>query len=190
MTIPTRSYRAIKSLLHVLTLMSALWLPFPANAEEIKLRVGVISGLTGAAAPWGAFQNKGMILAQEELKSEGVSIELIFEDSQTSGPKAITAYNKLIQLDKVDAVIADDFGLVVAPLLPLVERRTSPLVATSLPQQRYCDVAPKQFFSMSSQIIYSRAAYDRFFELHPEIKRIGVVAFDDPEWGNAYLKHR
>jgi len=159
-----------------------------ASAEGgVKLRVGVISGLTGAAAKWCDFQNKGMVLAQEELSREGLSIELIFEDSQTQAPKVISAYNKLRQLDKVDAIIADDFGLVIAPLLSLIERQATPLVALSLPQDVYCKRAPSRFFSVSSKIPNSRAAYDRFFELHPNVKRIGLVVFDDPEWGNAYL---
>lgn len=171
------------SLIVVMTFFRASF----ALTEEIKLRVGVLSGLTGAAAKWCAFQNKGMALAQEELKREGISIELIFEDSQTAAPKVISAYNKLLQLDKVDAVIADDFGLVVAPLLPLVERQKVLLVATGLPQKKYCELAPRSLFSVASQVPNSRAAYDRFFELHPEVTRIGLVVFDDPEWGTAYM---
>ncbi len=84
---------------------------FIAQADEIKLKVGVISGLTGAAAKWSAFQNKGMKLAVEDLKREGVDIDLIFEDSQTQATKVISAYNKLRQLDRVDALIANDFNL-------------------------------------------------------------------------------
>jgi ABC-type branched-subunit amino acid transport system substrate-binding protein len=157
------------------------------HAEEIKLRVGVISGLTGAAAKWSRFQNNGMVLAQEELQSEGVQIELLFEDAQTSAPKVITAFNKLVQLNKVDAVIADDFGFVIAPILELTERRKIPLIACGLPQEHYCAQAPRYFFSVGSQVPRSIAAYERFFELHPEVKRIGLVVFDDPEWGNQYL---
>lgn len=177
----------LRVLIVVLGLSLALCSGVSVHAEEITLRVGVISGLTGAAAKWSGFQNKGMVLAQEELQSEGVQIELIFEDAQTSAPKVITAFNKLVQLNKVDAVIADDFGFVIAPILPLAERRKIPVIACSLPQEHYCAQAPKYFFSVGSQVPRSIAAYDRFFELHPEVKRIGLVVFDDPEWGNEYL---
>jgi branched-chain amino acid transport system substrate-binding protein len=161
---------------------------FKAQADEIKLKVGVISGLTGAAAKWSAFQNKGMELAVEDLKREGVDIDLVFEDSQTQATKVISAYNKLRQLDRVDVLIANDFGLVIAPLLPHVERYDTPLLALWLPQEMYCKSAPRNFVSMSSQVKESAPAYDRFFELHPEVKRVGLVAFDEPGWGQAYLQ--
>jgi hypothetical protein len=52
-----------------------------------------------------------MELAVEDLKREGVDIDLVFEDSQTQATKVISAYNKLRQLDRVDALIANDFNL-------------------------------------------------------------------------------
>jgi ABC-type branched-subunit amino acid transport system substrate-binding protein len=92
----------------------------------------------------------------------------------------------LVDLDKVDAVIANDFGFVVAPLLPLVEKRKGLLLAIGLSQEQYCKIAPNSFFSIASEVSRSKAAYNHFFELHPEVKRIGLVVFDDPEWGHAY----
>jgi hypothetical protein len=50
-----------------------------AYGHPLKMRVGVVSGLTGAAAKWCNFQNMGMRLAQEELESQGNEIELLFE---------------------------------------------------------------------------------------------------------------
>ena len=159
-----------------------------AEAQPIQLRIGVISGLTGAAAKWCTFQNMGMRLAQEDLKQEGIDIELLFEDSKSLATKVISAYTKLVSLDKVDAVIADDFGFVIAPLLPVVEKDKQTLVTLSLSDARYCKLAPTRFFSVASNLQNSQRAYERFFELNPDIKRIGLVAFDDPEWGHMYLE--
>lgn len=53
--------------------------------------------------------------------------------------------------------------------------------------EKYCELAPRSLFSVASQVPNSRAAHDRFFELHPEVTRIGLVVFDDPEWGTAYM---
>jgi len=158
----------------------------PSSAQSHPVRVGVLSGLTGAAAKWGRFQNMGIVLAKEELQSEGYPIEVIFEDSQTQSPRAIAAYNKLFDFNKVDAILADDFGFVIAPLLPRLRQQKRFLVALSLPHDKYCAAAPGYFYSITSQFSLSRAAFEEFFLLHPELKRAAIIAFDDPEWGQSY----
>lgn len=160
----------------------------PTRAEPKPLRVGVISGLSGIATKWNRYQNMGIELAQSELAAQGQKIELIVEDSQTQGAKVLTAFNKLLDFDHVDAIIADDFGFAVAPLLPLLKRRKTLLYAVSLPQDHYCVQGGEYFFSGTSQFVYSRDAFERFFVLHPEVKKIALATFDDPEWGNTYHK--
>lgn len=149
-------------------------------------RIGVISGLTGAAAKWNTYQNMGMRLAAEEFEAEGMNISLVYEDSQTKGVQAVAAYNKLVDRVKVDALIADDFGLVIAPLLSLVKRRGTLLVSTGLPHDRFCQEGGDYFVSAGSKIEKTKAAFEDFFTRHPEVRRIGLVVFDDPDWGNAY----
>jgi len=158
----------------------------PSAQCEDRLRLGVLSGLTGAAAKWSRFQNMGMELAVEEAAAEGVVIELVFEDSQTQGARAISAYNKLVALSKVDALLADDFGLATAPIIPLARRQRKMLMSTGLPRQEFCDAGGGYFASVGSKIEDTKPAFERFFDLHPEVKRIGLVVFDDPDWGNAY----
>jgi branched-chain amino acid transport system substrate-binding protein len=102
-----------------------------ARADE-PLRIGLISGLTGPAAHRNKFQNMGMELAVEQLADKGFPVQLVFEDSQTQGVRAIAAYNKLVGLSKVEALISDDFGLVTAPLLPIARRQKTLLVSTAL----------------------------------------------------------
>lgn len=155
-----------------------------AQAESPK--IGVLSGLSGAAAKWNRYQNMGITLAQEELRTQGFPITLVFEDSKTEAPRAISAFNKLLDFDKVDAILANDFGFVIAPLLPLVQQKKVFMLAISLPHERYCNQARGYLFSGSSQFVLSRDAFDTFYAVHPNIKRIGIIAFDDPEWGNTY----
>ena len=159
--------------------------PLAATADT-PLRIGVISGLTGAAAKWNRYQNMGMELAVEQLAADGVDIQLIFEDSQTLGARAITAFNKLVNLSKVDALIADDFGIAIAPLLPIAKRQKKLLVSTGLPREEFCAAGGEYFATVASRIEQTKPAFEQFFKQHPEIKRIGLVVFDDPDWGNSY----
>ena len=158
----------------------------PASSQE-TLHLGVISGLTGAAAKWNTFQNMGMQLAAEELLAQGSKVSLTFEDSRTRGSHAISAYNRLVSLAKVDALIANDFGLAISPLLPILKKSGDKLlVSLVLADDRYCSAGGERFASIASRILETRSAFLRFFELHPNVKRLGLVVFDDPDWGNNY----
>jgi ABC-type branched-subunit amino acid transport system substrate-binding protein len=128
----------------------------------------------------------GMELAVEQLAAQGVAVQLVFEDSQTQGARAITAFNKLVNLSKVDALIADDFGIAIAPILPIAKRQRKFIVSTGLPGEEFCAAGGEYFVSVSSKIEKTKPAFEEFFQQHPEIKRIGLVVFDDPDWGNVY----
>lgn len=173
---------------NLLTTVVTLLILSTTSMAETPLKIGVISGLSGIATKWNHYQNNGVRLAQEELQASGVPVEIIFEDSQTTGSKAVTAFNKLVDVDKVDAVFADDFGFAVAPVIPLAQRRKKLLVTNSLPQDEYCKQSKGYFFSVASQFASLPEAYDRFFAKHPEIKRAAMFIFDDPEWGHTYQK--
>ena len=160
-------------------------LPAAAGSE---IKIGVISGLSGIAARWGHYQNHGMELAQEELAGSERPVRLIFEDSQSVGAKAITALNKLVTYDKVDALLAGDFGFVTAPLIPLASQQKKFMLTISMPQESCCRQSKGYFFSITSQFVFSEAAFEKFFELHPEIKKAALFIFDDPEWGLAYAQ--
>lgn len=155
------------------------------SAEPQKIKIGLISGLTGVAAKWSKFQNMGVTLAQEDYKSQGWDIEILVEDSQTQTTRAIAALNKLVEFDKVQSVISDDFGFVATPLIPIVNKRKIFLVSSGIPHNRYCK-DNHYAFSISSQFFRAKEAFDRFFILNPQVRRMAMVIFDDQDWGDSY----
>src|SRR5947207_2511415 len=81
----------------------------PANAEPIK--IGVVYGFTGGADAWAEYGKKGVDLAVKEINSaggvNGRSLEVIYEDSKTKPAVAVSAFQKLVDIDKVDVVVGD-----------------------------------------------------------------------------------
>jgi len=75
------------------------------NSEQIK--IGIITDLTGPAGYWGESTRVGAEIAKKELAAEGYNVELIFEDYQLDATKALTAAQKLVNMDNVDAVYAE-----------------------------------------------------------------------------------
>src|SRR6266849_7106509 len=77
------------------------------SADNIK--IGAILPLTGDSASWGEQGRWGIESAVREVNEsggiDGKQVEVIFEDSQAIPRVAVTAFGKLSQVDKVQAVI-------------------------------------------------------------------------------------
>jgi branched-chain amino acid transport system substrate-binding protein len=69
------------------------------------IRVGVILPLSGQYASLGETDRNGILLAQKDL-GEDSRVEFIFEDDKYDAKTALSAYRKLRDLDKVDAIIS------------------------------------------------------------------------------------
>lgn len=156
------------------------------NAENQAYKIGILTSLTGMADKWCKYQNLGIELAQEELKSEGKNFKLIFEDSATNSVKAISAYKKLVKLDRVDAIINNEFGHIILPIIPMTKKDKILMLSISNPNPNTCNAAAGFFYSLTSQFTLSESAFDKFFEINPQVKKIALYIFDDPEWGNVY----
>ena len=81
------------------------WQKDKVNSLDIK--IGVITDLTGPAAYWGESTRVGAEIAKKELVAEGYKVNLIFEDYQLDTAKALTAAQKLVNVDSVDAIYAE-----------------------------------------------------------------------------------
>lgn len=100
--------------------------PAPTELPERTIKIGVISALTGGAAPWGmAFRNPVQLYADRwnnagglEVGGERVFFEVITENSKYVASEAVAAANKLIFVDNVDYmyVFAATSTLAVRPI--------------------------------------------------------------------------
>jgi ABC-type branched-subunit amino acid transport system substrate-binding protein len=79
-------------------------------------KIGVIAPLTGNMSMLGEEAKNGIALAQEELHT-GFDVKMIYEDDQFEGRQTNAAALKLLQLDRVDAIISiwDSAAMVVGP---------------------------------------------------------------------------
>jgi ABC-type branched-subunit amino acid transport system substrate-binding protein len=82
------------------------------NSE--KYAIGVIHSSTGAFSDLGEDARNGIILAKEDFSN----IKIIAEDDMSNNEKAVSAANKLINIDEVDALITFRTGpsAVIAPI--------------------------------------------------------------------------
>ena len=88
----------------------------PQNKPVVK--IGVVDSLSGRYAENGQNVRTAIELAKENFASSDIDFDFIFEDYGYESKRASTAVNKLINVDKVDALISwsSVAGNVVSPL--------------------------------------------------------------------------
>ena len=106
---------------------------FQEPQKEEKIKIGFIGPLSGEAA-YGQFFLEPIMLALDEIKKEeGVEYELIVEDAQCDASKAITAFTKLAEIDKVKYIFGGVCSTEARAINPLLEKyRVISISASSL----------------------------------------------------------
>ncbi|RLB79254.1 MAG: amino acid ABC transporter substrate-binding protein, partial [Deltaproteobacteria bacterium] len=90
-------------------------------AQEIK--VGTLLAHTGPLKEFGPNIQNGVVLAAKQMAQAGFNVKLIHEDSETSAIPATNAAKKLVEVDKVVAIIG---ALASGVTVPVAESVTCP----------------------------------------------------------------
>jgi len=100
--------RQVVRALGLSAVVSAFGVPRRASAAE-PVKIGTLLDLTGALEAYGKPIQTGAILAAEQMNAAGGplgrKIELVHRDSQTDPTAGIDAAKKLVELDKVVAIV-------------------------------------------------------------------------------------
>ncbi len=114
----------------VISIVISCCLPAIAQVSlPVPVRIGLILPLTGAHAQTAAAMRNAATLSYDDLAQDTQrKIELVFEDDQLDAAKAISAFNKLVSVDKVQAVVTFG-GQSVAAIAPLAARSGVAIIA-------------------------------------------------------------
>jgi branched-chain amino acid transport system substrate-binding protein len=106
------------------------------GVTEDKIRIGILGSLTGPAAIFGSSNLAGGELAFEEVNAaggiHGRKLEWVVVDDETSPPKAIAAFKKLAEQDRVFAVFGPAASAIGAALVPTMKASNVPVFMTVL----------------------------------------------------------
>src|SRR5262245_13876335 len=123
-------------------------LPRGATAQGGPLKLGTLTPLTGAGGSYGPSMRKAMEFVAQEVNAaggvRGRSIQLVSEDDQTNPEAAVRAARKLIDVDKVVAIMGTWASAVTTAVAPLCWESKTFLTTvsgsdtiTQLPHQGY-----------------------------------------------------
>jgi branched-chain amino acid transport system substrate-binding protein len=95
------------------------------EGEQAPFRIGVMESLTGPGETYGSVAVQAKQLAVDEINAaggiNGRMLELVVEDSKCSAQDAITAYNKLTDVDDVKIILGTSCSGAMLGAAPLAE---------------------------------------------------------------------
>src|SRR5206468_617239 len=104
-------------------------------APKADIKVGLAISLTGAANIYGPSQQNGAKLAMEQINAaggiNGAKIALVVEDDGSARDQGITVFRKLINEDKVAAILGSTLSGVAAGAHPVAQPAGGPVIAIS-----------------------------------------------------------
>jgi len=105
--------------------------------DQGTIKIGVIAPLTGPLAEYGIALVNGIELLNSE--NSNPNVEYIFEDNKWDSKEAISAFNKLVQIDGVDVVInwgtptSEAIAPLVGEIVPFIAITTEPEITALSP---------------------------------------------------------
>lgn len=114
------------------------------NSGGDTIRVGVYGDTTGATSSFGVSTKNGIELAFEEINAaggvNGKKLEMVFEDDQGSPEKAKTVMSKLINQDKVVAVLGEVASSNSLAAAPVAQEAKIPMITPSSTNPKVTEV--------------------------------------------------
>jgi branched-chain amino acid transport system substrate-binding protein len=118
-----------------LAVVAAFFALQKSDTSESMIRIGAILPLSGEGAGYGEAAKKGMELAVEQINASGgvggTSIQIIYEDTQGDPKTGVAAFQKLVTVDKVQAVVGDLLSSVTLSVAPIANSRKVVLLSPS-----------------------------------------------------------
>jgi len=125
-------------------ILVALLVVFSLAASAADLKIGGIGPVTGEAATFGISTKNGMMLAVDEWNAKGGvlgrKIKLVFADDKGDPAEGATVYTKLIQQDKVVAIVGTVMTKVTLAGAPICQSAKIPMISPTSTNEKVTQV--------------------------------------------------
>lgn len=128
-----KALRFLSVILMVGILLSGPALAAPPLQEEEPIKIGAIVAITGPASPLGVPERDTLMMLEEKINAEGGvngrPLKIIIYDTESDETKAVMAIKKLIEEDKVLAVIGPSQTGTTLAVVDTVEKAEIPHIS-------------------------------------------------------------
>lgn len=163
----------------ILVLIALCFFSATGYAKE-PYKIGAVLSVTGAASFLGEPEKNTLIMLKDEINAaggiNGIPVEIIIEDSKSDETQAVLAAKKLLEKDKVLAIIGPSTTGESMALVPIMNNAKTPLVScaagagiTQPVKDRHWIFKTPQYDTSAVEAIYSH------MKKHG-ISRIGIIS--------------
>lgn len=103
-----------------------------SSSDEEVIKIGAIGPLSGEASSYGISVKQGAQLLEKEVNANGgingKKVKFIFEDDQATADGAMQAFNKLVDKDKVCAILGGVTSGATLAIAPNASERKIPMI--------------------------------------------------------------
>lgn len=142
------------------------------------VKVGAILSLTGRGSQYGKASLQGIQIAVDEVNKaggiHGRKIKLAVEDSQSEAKGAMMAYQKLVDVDKVCAVVGPILSDEVLAVAPEADRKHVLILAPAAATDKIATAGPWVFRNRESANLQS-VEIAQFLLKQPQPVRLGII---------------
>ncbi len=137
--------RTSSKLISAVGIAAIAFISASANVEAAsiagpKVKIGCMVPLTGKGAEWGQGAKASIDIAQQEINAKGgiggVPLDIICYDYQTKEAEGLNIINRLVERDKVLAVVGPCFSSVFEVIAPQLDSRLKTSIIS------YCSAKP------------------------------------------------
>jgi len=176
----------------ILIIIAGIWWEAnkkPSLTGEV-IKIGILEPLTGVRAEAGEYFKKGLDLALAEINNDSnkrYQLDLIFEDTQYNPAIAVTAFNKLTDLNEVKYVVGAFGSSSTLAVAPIAERKKIILIT---PGSQSAAVSQAGDYIFRTQINTAQEApfMAKFIKSITNNKKIHILAINT-DYSPSYMKY-
>lgn len=156
-----RNQRALLVVLGIIVVLILISIFKGSGGNEETIRIGAIESLTGDASYYGEQNRRGVEIAREEIERDypEFDFEVYHEDSLYSPKTGVEVYNKLRNVNQIDAVITHASAVSLA-IQPLAKNNEILQMATSASAAAYSSENDLSFRTSTSAETEARYVAD------------------------------
>ena len=129
--------KILVALLATLILLTAC----QSHTRQDTIRIGSILILTGDGATWGIAERNGMEMATEKINQEGgllgKKLVLVHEDDGSDPKRALSAFQKLTDIDSISMIIGTTWSHTGLPLVQRAGEKKTIMISPSLGMKEF-----------------------------------------------------
>ncbi|MFA5023182.1 MAG: ABC transporter substrate-binding protein [Candidatus Paceibacterota bacterium] len=132
----SKTYKYLIAIIVIIIIIAGIWYLGAKPTTPVAtgpIKIGWIGALTGGAADYGINMKLAVELGAEEINGaggiNGRKVEIISEDGKCDPAVAVTAAQKLIDIDKVQAIITGACSSETLAIAPIAEKNKIVVVA-------------------------------------------------------------